>query len=51
MRQMYMIVPGITATIAFIIMLATPISEKKMYEVRAELDALKAAGKLVAKDE
>lgn len=51
MRQLYMIVPGITATIAFIIMLATPISEKKMHEVRAELDALKAAGKLIAKDE
>ena len=51
MRQMYMIVPVVTATIAFIIMLITPISEKKMYAVRAELNTLKAAGKLIAKDE
>jgi Na+/melibiose symporter-like transporter len=48
MRYLYMIVPGITAVVAFFIMLATPISEKKMHQVRAELDRLKAAGKLNA---
>jgi len=51
MRQMYMIVPAISAIIAFLIMLSTPISEKQMHQVRAKLDALKAAGKLIAKDE
>jgi len=51
MRMMYMIVPAITAILAFFVMLSTPISEKHMHEVRAELDARKAAGQTVISDE
>lgn len=51
MRQMYMIVPGITVVIALLVMFSTPISEKKMHEVRAKLDELKSTGKLEQPDE
>jgi len=44
MRQIYTIVPGITAVIAFFVLLSMPVSEKRMHEVRALLDARKAAG-------
>jgi len=51
MRQIYMIVPTISATIALLIMMSTPISGKEMHKVRAKRDALKAAGELEQPDE
>ncbi len=44
MRQMYTVVPGITAVVAFFVLLSMPVSEKRMHEVRALLDARKEAG-------
>lgn len=41
MRQVYTFVPGITAVAAFFVLLSIPISEKKMHEIRALLDARK----------
>jgi len=43
MRQMYTFVPGVTAVIAFFVLLSMPVSEKRMHEVRALLDARNAA--------
>lgn len=51
MRLMYMLVPLVFLGLAFFVMLFYPITDRRVREIRAELDARKEMGGQVAKEE